>query len=145
MVDMTTKDNIYGIPNIGCLLGIAYQTEMIRLGDALAAQGLGITPAEYLILRVLYANGAVQQCEISRILRKDKAGVSRSLQSLLKKGLVDADPVSYKCCMVSLTEDGEALKPRVLELAEKLHHDLADKITPQQMKNLREILEAITK
>lgn len=145
MVDMTTNNNTYGIPNIGCLLGIAYQTEIARLGTALAEQGLGITPAEYLILRVLYAHGPVQQFEISRILCKDKAGISRSVQALSKKGLVDTDPVSYKCCIVSLTEAGESLKPRVLEIAEKRHRELAEKITSQQMQDLREILETIIK
>lgn len=145
MVDMTTKDNIYGIPNIGCLLGIAYQTEVTRLGSELAAQGLDITAAEYLILRVLYANGTLQQCDISRILCKDKAAVSRNIQSLSKKGLVSMEAVSYKCCMVSLTDSGESLRPRLMDIAGKLHQELAARITRQQMESLREILETITK
>lgn len=143
MVDMTTIDNTYVIPNVGCLLGIAYQTEIGRLNNALAEAEIDITAAEYLILRALYSNGAMQQCEIAQMLRKDKASISRSIQSLVRKGLVDADAVSYKCCMASLTDKGEALRPRLLSIAERLHNELSRKITPQQMKVLHEILETI--
>lgn len=142
---MTTKDDIYEIPNIGCLLGIAYQTEVARLNMALSTAGLDITAAEYLILRVLSAKGTMQQYEISRILGKDKASISRSVQSLVKKRWVNATPVTYKCCMVSLTDEGHSGMPQLLEIAGSLHQKLSDKITHRQMENLREILEAIIK
>lgn len=145
MVDMTTIENIYELPNTGCLLGKAYQAELSRLNSALKSAGLDISAAEYLILRVLYANGPIQQCEISRILDKDKASVNRSIHSLTKKGLVDTNPVSYKCSVVSLTREGEDLMPRLLKIAGKLQRDLENKITRQQMENLYEILRTIIK
>lgn len=142
---MVTNDRIYDIPNIGCLLGVAYQAEEARLSKSLNESGLGISAAEYVIIRLLLANGEMQQCEISRILNKDKASVSRSIKSLEKKGVVNINQVSYKCCRVSLTEIGEALKPQIFEIAETLHQKLAERITSQQMENLREILNLITK
>lgn len=143
MVDMTTIDHIYEIPNIGCLLGIAYQAEAARLASALSEAGLDITAAEYVILRTLYAQGSLQQCELARILIKDKASVSRGVQSLARKELVEASPVSHKCTIVSLTEKGESMKPQLLGIAKKMHKGLAEKITKPQMENLREILELI--
>lgn len=140
---MKTKDDIYCIPNLGCLLGLAYQTEISRLNAALTAAATGITPAEYLILRILYTRGAIQQCDISRILGKDKASVSRSIHSLEKKGLVNSDAVSYKCCMVSLTGAGESLEPDIMDIAQKCHHDIAARLTTGQMDTLREILVRI--
>lgn len=143
MVDMTTNEYIYEMPNLGCLLGMAYQAEAGRLNAALSGAGLDITAAEYVILRLLLANGTMQQCEIGRILNKDKASVSRTLQSLSKKGLVNANPISRKCCMASLTAEGEALRARLLEIAKSLQNGLSERITPQQMAILREILETI--
>lgn len=142
---MTTKETTYGIPNIGCLLGIAYQSEVARLTDALSNANLDITAAEYLILRVLFNNGSMQQCDISKVLDKDKGSISRTIQSLVKKGYVFTKPVSYKCCMVALTNEGRSIKPILLEIAEKLHNQLATKLTNEQMQNLREILETIIK
>ncbi len=136
-------DRIYEIPNIGCLLGMAYQNETVRLSAALTRAEIDITAAEYIILRALFAHGTMQQCDISRILNKDRASVSRSIRSLQGKGLVTVSPVSYKCCMVSISEKTETLKPRIFEVADAVHAQLANRLSPQQMTDLREILETI--
>ncbi len=142
---MATMEYIYETPNIGTLLGIAYQTEVSRLTQALADNGLDITTTEYQILRIIFAQDYIQQCEICRILVKDKGYISRSIQSLKRKGYVNVDSVSYKCCMVSLTDKGESMKPILFRIAESLHRQLSGKITQQQMEKLKEILELIIK
>lgn len=143
MVDMTTKDTIYNLPNLGCLLGSAYHAEEARLAAALAKAEINISPAEYVILRILFAHGEMQQCEISRIICKDKASVSRNVKSLVSKELATARQISYKCSMVSLTDKGESLETRLLDIAETLQNGLSERISAQQMDNLREILEKI--
>lgn len=145
MVEMTTKDMVYEIPNLGCLLGMAYQAELSRLSRVLGENGLGITAAEYLIIRLLLTRGKMQQCELSRTLNKDRASISRSIKSLENKGMVRVNQISYKCCIVSLTEQGRGMEPRVLDVAEKMQQGLAERITPGQMSNLREILKEIIK
>lgn len=142
---MTTNETLYDIPNLGCLLGIAYQAEEARLSKKLNEAGLNITAAEYVIIRLLLANGEMQQCEISRILKKDKASISRSIKSLEKKGFIKTNPISYKCSLVSLSESGMKITPQILELAEALQQRLKDRITPQQISVLREILKQIIK
>ncbi len=143
--DMTNEQNIYSIPNVGCLLGVAYQTEEARLAKALKDAGLDITTAEYLIMRLLLTNDVMQQCEISRVLRKDRASISRSIRSLERKGLAIVNQSSYKCCLVSLSERGRALEPGIMEIAQRLHAELASRITAQEMNILREILTQIIK
>ncbi len=145
MVDMLTMKTTYDFPNLGCLLGMAYQAEVARLTAALTESQLDITAAEYLILRILFSHGKIQQCEISRILGKDKASVNRSIHSLVNKGMIMADTVSYKCSMVSLTEKGLSMKPGLMNIAVKLNSKLSERISPQQMDNLREILALIIK
>lgn len=143
MVDMTTKETIYDIPNIGCLLGMAYQSEVSRLSVALAEANLNVSPAEYLILRVVAAKGEQQQCDISRLLCKDKASVSRSVHSLAKKRLVNVTPVSYKCCMVALSDAGEKLMPELLKIAKHLQEAMSTKLSEGEVETLRRILETI--
>lgn len=145
IVDMTTKDVIYDIPNLGCMLGMAYQAELCRLSKELAGSGLGITAAEYMIVRLLLAHGEMQQCEVSHILNKDRASISRSIKQLENKGLVVIKQLSYKCCLVSLSESGRALEPQILEIAEQLQQKLSERITPQQLNVLRETLKQIIK
>ncbi len=143
MVAMTSIENIYNMPNLGCLLGIAYQAELGRLSKALEEAGIGITAPEYLIMRLLKGQQSVQQCEIARILGKDKASISRNISSLVKKGLVRVETVSYKCSMVALTREGKTLEPRILKIASDLQQRLDSRLTPPQMDSLREILKAI--
>ena len=145
MDTVTAMDTVYDMPNIGGLLGTAYNCEEMRLRTALQKDGVGITPAEYLILRILFAHKSIQQCEISRILGKDKASVSRSVQSLVRKGLAAAEQVSYRCSLVSLTYKGESLKPKIFGIAASLHEALSERISKQQLEILREILEKIIK
>lgn len=145
MVDMTTMQTIYDIPNLGCLLGIAYQSEETRLKELLAERSFDITPAEYLVLRILMTQGQVQQCEISRSLKKDKASVNRSVKSLDKKGYVVVDQRSYKCCMVSLSEAGRRLIPEISGIAETMQGRLESLLTRQQIADLKEILKLIIK
>lgn len=137
------KEDIYDMPNIGCLLGIAYQAELARLAAALSAAGLEITTAEYVIMRMLYTHSEMQQCELSRIIGKDKASVSRSVKSLADKELVENRQLSYKCSIVSLSDKGQSMMPRLLEIAKQQQNLLSEKITQRQMETLREILQTI--
>ncbi len=140
IVDMTTKQQVYEIPNLGCLLGMAYQAELTGLSNALTNAGINITAAEYLIIRILFTRERMQQCEISRLLRKDRASITRSIKSLEKKGYVVADAVSYKCCLVSLTESGRALEQSVMKIADEQQQKLQGKLTQQEIDSLRQIL-----
>lgn len=140
---MTTKDTPYEMPNVGCLLGTAYNIEEMRLRAMLQKERLGISPAEYLILRILFSHKEIQQCEISRILGKDKATVSRTIQSLTKKGLVISDQLSYRCCMISLSEKGRSLEPKIIEIAASRNARLSERISKQEQEFLRNILKKI--
>ena len=138
---MKLMDNTYGFPNVGCLLGKAYQNELTRLASTLNDAHLDISPAEYLILRVLYHNGPSQQCEISRIISKDKASVSRTVTSMAKKGLVDTSQISHKCCIVALTDKGEALRQRTIEIAKHQQADLEAKLSVDELNTLFHIMK----
>lgn len=145
MVDMTTKDTIYDRPNVGCLLGTAYNLQEARLRSALSTSGLDITPAEYVVLKTLFDRGELQQCEVSRLIGKDKASVSRTVSSLVRKGLVTSNQISYKCSMVSLTSRAESLRGLLFEIASRCHRELEDKISKPQVEILRKILEKMIK
>lgn len=140
---MTTKSEIYDIPNVGCLLGIAYQAETSRLSEALADARLDITAAEYIILRLLSTRGPMQQCDISRALRKDKASVSRTLRSLHSSGLVTLTASGRKCSVGELSPQGKAMMPRLLEIGALQHDALTKRLSPRQIEDLQNILNLI--
>ncbi len=142
-VTMTNKPHIYQMPNLGCMLGTAYQCLLGRLSEALFDAGLDITTAEYLILRALYTSDGMQQCEICSLINKDKGAVSRCVAGLVRKGLVVTESVSHKCLRVFLSPEGRRIEPEVMKVARLRHDDLAGILTSDEVGALTEILSKI--
>ncbi len=131
------------MPNIGCLIGAAYQQQLSGLSAALAAKGLDITPMEYLVLRCLYTHDGMQQCDISTLIGKDKAGVSRCISAMERKGLVRVEAVSHKCRRIWLADHGTAIEPMIMQVAADRHQTLTDIINPDDMETFVSVLKLI--
>ena len=97
---MNSINSLSKTPAIGCLIGTAYQILLSRLASTLKEAGLDITTSEYLVLRAIYSNDGLQQCEIAEMVGKDKAAICRCVAGLAKKGLVRTESVSHKCLRV---------------------------------------------
>ena len=140
---MKNDTNKYGIPNLGCLLGIVYQHQLALLGETLKECGVDVTPAEYLVMRVLYKSNGLQQCEIADTLGKDKAVICRTVKTLESKGLVTTEAVSHKCLKVFVSARGEELKSAIMAVARKRHDALADVLSPHELASLSSILNKL--
>lgn len=96
-----TRDHRYEMPNVGCKLGAAYQRLLTELAGALGNEKLPVTPAEYLVLRAVFSEDGMQQCEIAELIGKDKGTVCRTVASLERKGFVTTQSVSHRCLLTS--------------------------------------------
>lgn len=131
------------MPNLGCLVGTAYQTMVSELSKRLRESSLGITGSEYLVLRALYTRDGMQQCEIAEMIGKDKGAVCRTVKSLEDKLFVRTEPVSYKCLRVYLTDKGSEAKSEVMEIARERHSSLAGLLTPEELAIFEQTLRKI--
>lgn len=135
----------YGMPYVGCLVGAAFQKMISQLDAALKQAGLPITAAEYMILRALYTNDGLQQCEICDMVGKDKASICRSVSALDKKGLIATEPVSHKCIRVWLSDKGKEIRPQIMKIADDRHKALASLGSEKEIENFIKILNSIVK
>lgn len=140
---MTNESKIYQMPNMGCRFGTAFQALYGELADALANAGLDITVPEYILLRALYSNDGMQQCEIAELIGKDKAAISRCVTAMQKKGLVRTEPVSRKCVKVFIAGKGRAIEPTVMAVAKERHKVLTDLLTDDELSVLSKVLDKI--
>lgn len=131
------------MPCAGCLMGSAFQKLTVELEAALKREGLGITSAEYMILRALYSRDGLQQCEIVDMVGKDKSSICRSVSTLAKKDLVRTEPVSYKCIRVWLTDKARVIQARVMRIADERHQALLNLATPKDIDAFVRVLKAI--
>lgn len=137
------NEKTYNTPYVGCLMGAAFQRLNNQLEDTLKRVGVGITAAEYMILRALYSRDGLQQCEIVEIVGKDKSSICRSVSALAKKGLVRTEAVSYKCIRVWLTEKAREIEPKVMKTADERHQALLKLASPKDIGAFVRVLKAI--
>lgn len=137
---MNELSKIYESPNMGCMIGTAYQVLLEELSKALESEGLPLTTSEYLILRVLYDRDGLQQCEIAAALGKDKAAVCRSVSGMVRKGIVSTQSISHKCRKLFLTPTAREMEPLVMKVAKERESKLASMISPEEMKIFSSVL-----
>lgn len=129
---MEKLENIYDGPNMGCMLGTAYQSLISELNKALEVAGLDVTVAEYLILRSLYSRNGMQICELSDMVGKNKGAVSRCVKGLVEKGFVTARQVSHKCLKVYVSDDGRRIEPEIMKVARERQEALDSMLSPEE-------------
>ncbi len=127
-------------PALGCLVGEAFQTLLSQLAKALEEEGLDLTTSEYMVLRALYSEDGIQQCEIADMTGKDKASICRCVTQLRKKGLVDTESVSHKCLRVFLTDYARDIELKVMEVARKRHEALTGLVSQKELDMFSKVL-----
>lgn len=137
------NEKTYDMPYVGCLLGSAFQRLTTQLDAVLKREGLGITSAEYMILRALYSKDGLQQCEIVDMVGKDKSSICRSISILAKKELIRTEPISYKCIKVWLTGKALQIQPQILKIAKERHDELLNLTTDKDLEVFVRVLKAI--
>lgn len=140
---MKKSNEIIENPALGCKVGRAYQMMLSQLAKALKDAGLDITTSEYLVIRAVYSNPGVQQCEIADMVGKDKAAVCRCVACLEKKGLLSTESISHKCLKVYPTEKARQIEHQIMEVANKRHQALLDISTPAELEIFTRILDNI--
>lgn len=131
------------MPNVGCMVGTAYQVMVAQLDRKLADEGLELSVPEYMILRALYTRDGMQQCEIGTMLGKNKGAISRCVATMVRKNLVATEPVSHKCLRVYLTAESRRLKPRILEIARQRQQALESMLSPDEINGFVSALKKI--
>lgn len=140
---MTKELNIYSMPNVGCMLGAAYQVLVVQLQAALSDAGLDLSVPEYLVMRTLYSRDGLQQCEIADILGKDKAAVCRCIKKMLEKGLVRAESVSHKCLRIYVDSKGREIHDDIMAVSVRRHRALESLLTRNEMSTFTTVLRKI--
>ena len=130
-------------PALVCKVGRAYQILLGQLADALRKSGLDITTTEYLVLRAVYSDEGLQQCEIADMVGKDKAAVCRCVSALIKKGLLSAVSVSHKCLKIYRTDKSREREQQILSVAKAKHQWLVERISPDELTIFSQILDKI--
>ena len=110
---------------LGLYIDRTYKVVRQDLINRFRAKNLDITPEQWVVLSKLHAEGHLHQTELANKSFRDKPTVSRILDLLVKKQLVERtqDKLDARKYLISLTHTGEKLvseaQPQVEESREK--------------------------
>lgn len=102
----------------GSLIALLYRKA--NMFWTLELKEYGLSAAEYPVMLRLYRSDGITQEEISREVQVDKSAVTRVLQSLMAKGLVERrrDENDRRCNRIFLTDQAEKYRNQIEALRE---------------------------
>lgn len=111
-------------------------------------EGMGVTTAEWVVMRVLHDEAALAPSRIAERMGMTRGAISKLADRLVDKGMVArvADPADRRAQVLSLTARGRALVPDLARLAdendEAFFHQLTDAEREALAAILRKLVEA---
>lgn len=113
--------------------------------DRLQENGINITPEQYLVMDILWANQSLSQQNIADVIQKDKNSVTKIIDSLEKKNLVSrkVDKKDRRINRIELTEEGKALEKITTEVAIKFMNDTIEGIDNQDLNTLVDVMRKL--
>lgn len=134
------EDSKLEIPTLGYYIDRALCVMIKQLNKELKAEELQFHHSDYTIMKVLSVRDGLSQSELSRLLGKEKSGISRSLSALEKLGYIYRVASNGCTNHVFLSDQGKALMPILNEIAQRVSDKAMKGFTKKKrqeiMKNL---------
>lgn len=114
-----------------------------------SSHGYPLSAQDFGILFRLMKQGPMTQVEITQLLMRDKTTITRRIDGLVKKGLVERNPCpdDRRCFRVGLTETGHqalaVMIPLVRDFQQEVLSDIPDEEKAITIKTLKKISERL--
>ncbi len=129
--------------SVGFLLAKSHQRICAIFNEEFA--GYDLTPRQFGLLGFLWQQDSQSQAELSARSQIDRSTMGGVIDRLEKEGLVQRlpHPEDRRAYRVCLTDRGRALETELTPLAEKVHTRFVERITPDELATLQQILEKL--
>jgi DNA-binding MarR family transcriptional regulator len=107
----------------------------------------GVRSTQYMILAVLHERGALSINELADVMVMDRTTMGKNLKPLERDGMiaVNVSEADRRSRMAALTKSGAEVLKRAYPLWERAHSEFQKKHGKQFSKDLRDMLDLITK
>ena len=116
---------------------------VLRIGTLAFKDRFGVKPTDLRILVILGAYQPISVNEVSRRTHIDKAWISRSLKTLMRRKLITkiAHPSDNRASLLSLTKQGEALLREIAPVAQEYQRQL---LQGQRARDVERMLDLLS-
>lgn len=113
--------------------------------DRLQQNGINVTPEQYLVLDILWEEQSLSQQNIADLIQKDKNSVTKIIDSLEKKNLVNrvVDQRDRRINKIELTQEGLDLEKITTEVAINFMNDTIKGIDNQDLDKFVEVMRRL--
>jgi len=113
--------------------------------DQLQKNGINVTPEQYLVLDILWERPSLSQQNIADIIQKDKNSVTKIIDSLERKNLVNrvVDKRDRRINKIELTPEGLALEKITTEVAVNYMNEVIKGIDSKDLDKLVEVMRKL--
>lgn len=113
--------------------------------DRLQQNGINVTPEQYLVLDILWEKQSLSQQNIADLIQKDKNSVTKIIDSLEKKNLVNrvVDQRDRRINKIELTQEGLDLEKITTEVAINFMNDTIKGIDNQDLDKFVEVMRRL--
>lgn len=131
------------IDTLGYYLDRALNVMVKKLNRLFAEHHIDLQHSQYIILKVLWCRNGLSQSQLSKILGKDPAAISRALNYLEQKGYIKRENLNSKTNAVYLTDYADSRKDEIEHMADLVTELSAKGMNDEQREILRQLLTEI--
>lgn len=112
----------------------------------LKQSNVGLTPEQFLLIDLLWNNGPMSQQKMADSMQKDKNSITKLVDALEKKGLVERckDPNDRRSNTLVLTKKAESMKSGAKEAGISMLDKVLDGISEEELKAFLDTLGKLT-
>ena len=142
---MSRKQSLKFHMNLGMLIETAFRMMTKRFVHNAYESGVNISLDQWQVLGPVWQLKSPSQKELGEVCLKNKASITRTIDSLEKKSLVVRvpDQIDHRIKRVVLTNSGEQLFYDVLPIMEKTREEVRGNISEDQIDTFKKVLSEI--
>ena len=105
----------------------------------------GIAAEQFATLKIIQEDSDVTQTRIAELLAKDKTTVGRSIESLLKKGLLEREDVESdkRANKVLLTKKAEQILQTAIPISKNFNETVRSKLSKEEVDTFFKVMDTI--
>jgi DNA-binding MarR family transcriptional regulator len=129
--------------SLGYLVNLAARSMAHQLADRLRPAGVGL--GQWAVLMFLWARDGQSQAELSRVVAIEPPTMVRTLDRMVRDGLVTRAPDSRdrRITRIHLTERGRSLRDTLVPRATAVNAEVLARMTASEARTLRRLLRKL--
>lgn len=146
-LSMPKETNAFEIryETLGFYLDRAFNAGVKFINKTFAEKGYNIQYAQFTLMKAVEAKEGISQIELAKILYKDRGSITRTLQTLQKKGYVEISEKDKRTNRITLSSKGRSILPELDRLARSKTEMALENISELKEKEIYDLLERIAR